>query len=441
MTKTIPSRSNSFTTTVAGDTIVTLPLLATDSNYINGFIEIRLNGNVYMNLYRGGDYSIYSFNAVVGDSIDADKAAMQMMILNKIVFGYTKFKINDNRLFSNATEPYSTHGGRIFTLNDSLPSSNNLGVILCQQCYSWICSICYGLQSDCPQGGYGVRCVTDLCDGPEPGDGPGGGGGGPTGGGGDPSPTFPCPSSQNRGLPPPTCGPTPFPQPIVPIPDEIAAPCDPFITIMQSNAAFLSKMDELNLINGNTQMEKGYKIGDFNAGISSYIDISGNLNEKFINVSLVGGELVSGLMHTHYNGLAPMFSPEDVTTFARYFLNGNARDPKNLFFTLNTSNGNSYLLKVSDTAKFRIFANKIAGDSIKYSSFLDKYNRIFSNPPTNFEIEFLKMMKDENVNKGFEIYTGDAMHEWRRMSLTGSPNAAPGAPNAYAVYLKKCFDL
>jgi hypothetical protein len=213
--------SNSFASGIVeeGDTLVIIPLVSADSSYVNGFISAKLSGDVTLDLYRGGDYSIYSLNDVPTDSINADKAALQIMALNKIVFGHTQFLVNDNRLFSNFNQYDATLPSRKFTLIDSVATQNLNTIYMCDEyCMSWQCSICHGNDPDCPFGGSGSICWETCFEMPDGGGIPGGdtgGGGGGTGSGGT---NYPCPSAQGRGIAAPCCNCTPTPPPIIIIP-------------------------------------------------------------------------------------------------------------------------------------------------------------------------------------------------------------------------------
>lgn len=225
----------------AGDTVVIIPFVLQDSNTVSGFITAKLNGTVQLNWYRASDYNLYSFNNVQPDSISADKAALQLMVLNNYVFGYTRFLVQDNRLFSNsssATAP-TAHNARIFTLTDSIGLINRSAILMCTTCTYWVCSICHGLDPNCPLGGSGLNCYEHFCVGGFP---PGGGGVyvPPTGGGGGGASEFPCASRQQSRVPPPgACTPGQTPGPVIPLPEEPAE--DPCVTAQ--NAA--KRMDTL----------------------------------------------------------------------------------------------------------------------------------------------------------------------------------------------------
>ncbi len=229
------------------DTLIIIPLVNQDSTYVNGFISAKLNANVELSFYRGGDYSIYSFDNVPSDSINADKAVLQIMRLNQIVFGYSQFIVNDNRLFSNSSVRNIELPNRKFTLIDSISNINGIVTIMeCEQtCVQWVCAIClnhYPQNVDCPIGGGGEICGAEICYETTEPPSPGGGGGTNTGGNPNGNP-YPCPTTQARGIPGPCCGCVVIPPiiPIPPIPPYVVYECNYTLT-----AADQLIIDELN---------------------------------------------------------------------------------------------------------------------------------------------------------------------------------------------------
>jgi hypothetical protein len=205
------------------DTIVTIPIVPADVAYVSGFVSAKLNGSVSLDLYRGSDYAIYSFNNVPADSLNADKAALQLMVLNNMVFGSATFRITDNRLFSSSSTYNPSLPYRIATLKDSVPGGGSGYLEMCGYiCVDWVCPICYGQDPDCPIGGHGTACgwIETGCAPP-----PTGGGGGGTGTGGGGGGSFPCAGSQAKSqAPADPCGGSATP-PVTPTPLPPVDPC------------------------------------------------------------------------------------------------------------------------------------------------------------------------------------------------------------------------
>lgn len=68
---------------------------------------------------------------------------------------------------------------------------------------------------------------------------------------------------------------------------------------------------------------------------------------------------VEGLLHSHFHGRNSIFSPQDVIFMAQIFLQGYAKDSNNLYIGMTGHNNiYPYLLKITNTARFRTFAKK-----------------------------------------------------------------------------------
>lgn len=87
------------TTTTSSDTILFVPLVLPNTAYVNSFLACRVNGDtVAIKLHRGRAYKSYGNNPNP-DSMSAKKLALEIMFLNKDVFGVDEFRIVDSTLF------------------------------------------------------------------------------------------------------------------------------------------------------------------------------------------------------------------------------------------------------------------------------------------------------------------------------------------------------
>jgi hypothetical protein len=186
---------NSVTNSVNGqtDTIIQIPLVLPNTNKVNGFIAAVINDSINYNLYIGKDYYKYSFNDVPEDSLNADKAAMQIMLLDKAVFGYTDFAINDNRLFSNQSNYNINAPQRIIKISNNNGNSGNIVPVCESVIIDWVVIECAFYQCT-------VTWINTIIICPNYGGGPSGGG---TTGGGSP---FPPPPPGGTGVPCYGCG-------------------------------------------------------------------------------------------------------------------------------------------------------------------------------------------------------------------------------------------
>jgi hypothetical protein len=304
------------------DTIVVIPIVADGNIVVLSFIRAKLDGGVSLEYLRCADYNAYSFNNVPSDSINANKAALQMMLLNNKVFGYTEFKINDKRLFHPSSDYSDTAGtGKRVKLG-----SNGNGAGLSELCLDIIVTTtsyhcppegstghCYGQCDHCTR-----YCSTESvttstsCAGWEPSGGSGGPtgptgpGGGPTGGGGGggstPPGDFPCASSQGRGIAVanPCGGGNPIPPvvPIVPEPDPVSPINDSIPNIL--SRACDRQMDSLY----NWGMHNGFKEQSFilvkkNGVIYPKNFRPGTTDQTSVNYFLEPDEVLLAYGHTH----------------------------------------------------------------------------------------------------------------------------------------------
>lgn len=396
------------------DTIVILPIVAENADYVNGFISVTLNGNITYNLYRGGDYDLYTFNNVPADSISAEKAAVQMVLLNHHVFGYTKFKVNDKRLFRNHfSSSFDTTGAEIeVEIHPPSAVTNALSYTECNEvCVYNVCTICG--EPSCPLS-FGIcweTCTTyEFPDG-------GGGGGTPSGGGGDPPPPppFPCPSSQSRGVPPPTCGPTPFPQPIVPIPTQPQpSPCSKVYALFQ-NAAIKAKYVQVRNERLDPQESAWSYTANGTGGYYSY-GLSGKL-EVNINYPPLP-TLSKGSVHCHNAGGFPIFSLVDIKENLCGLVGGILST--NACVGMVSPSGDTYILTVQDINDFATFADNLTNDIMEdrekeYELYIDKT----TSPGANMEKSFLEYL--EKYNSGLGVVKANAnFTEFTELKLVGN---------------------
>ncbi len=102
----------------AADTVVYIPLVAAKGNHVNAFIYARLNGSISLQLYRAGDYARYGYGSISTSTGNAERLALQMMLLDNLVFGHTRFRLLDDSLFRSAAPHHAniTRVGRILQI-------------------------------------------------------------------------------------------------------------------------------------------------------------------------------------------------------------------------------------------------------------------------------------------------------------------------------------
>ncbi len=267
--KTRPNNStanNSLSANIPGlsdysDTTIIIPLALDNEKHVNAFILAKVTDTVSMRLFRQGDYINFPFQTTTPLTVTtAENYALRMMQMDKDVFGHTEFEIKDKRLFNNGTDYRDT--GKISRTVDFVDNAGNSGggpVLnsMITQCVTitttTTTNYCPYQPNQCPDIYTGVLGPCDNCSQycasvssvsttqcfswEEGGETwpiiPSGGGGGI--GGTNPPP---CPMGaiiMNSAIPP-SCNPTPAPNPWPPIPsifdninNPIYAPDDPVI--------------------------------------------------------------------------------------------------------------------------------------------------------------------------------------------------------------------
>src|SRR5690606_8951115 len=75
------------------DTIVYIPLVLHDGNHVNAFLYVTLNGTISVSLYRANDFETYGFGAISDSTMNAEKLAVQFMLLDYNTFSHQEFDI------------------------------------------------------------------------------------------------------------------------------------------------------------------------------------------------------------------------------------------------------------------------------------------------------------------------------------------------------------
>ena len=90
------------------DTIIYIPLVLENANHVNAFIYAVLNDTVRLSLFRANDYSGYGFGTLQDSATNAEKIALQFMLLDFETFGHSDFKVLDDRLLKTHSLPTGT---------------------------------------------------------------------------------------------------------------------------------------------------------------------------------------------------------------------------------------------------------------------------------------------------------------------------------------------
>jgi hypothetical protein len=425
------------------DTLVIIPIVLKDSNTVNGYILAKINNGIRLCYGLAKDYKNYDFNNSA-TKLRANGYSALMMLLNKQTFNIDRFEITDSRLFTTLPSDSAT-GKKIVII--TTPTANTASVLTvttgtvcmttqgsgCLNCIVYHPEICYSTTIDIqiPDGGIGVTPTGD------------GGAGGASGGGEEIPHIYPCipnPNLVNNNVVPggslPECPPPTGGLGWLPTPISSVNPCDSFITSLQNDATFAAKFNELmhpNVLGDN--VEKGFVVQDRVNHI--YTPKTGYPNATGATIDYGVLSNISGLLHSHYNGTGEMFSPKDIISLAHSFIENEGSDLSNLFVGVTTNTG-PYLVKITDTAKFRRFANKIYGDSTKEKKFIKKYKDEFrysgAGAKNLNELGFVNMLSAENNNGGITLYRGNGgCNQWTALKIEYHFEGSP------TVGIQNCF--
>ena len=254
---------------------------------------------------------------------------------------------------------------------------------------------------------------------------PGDGGGGDSGGGGDP--TYPYPGG--GGSQPPE-----QPQ---------QNPCAK-LKAQTTNATFKSNITNLQGKTGDNY-ESGFRMGTGPGGIIQNQMLQNKPGTNRVDLKAFSNTVT--LMHSHYDGLYPMFSPGDIIFFNQWIVwaqNWNSiatNTPKiplnNLTFTLVTSNGNysfnfdgtstipfpNYTLQqleaLNNTYKYDYLNNAVTVGNISGEASYDM---------AKLEKEFLKFMNDKMNMDGLKLYKTTENGNTQINLVNGSRETVP-CPN------------
>ncbi|MFP3833027.1 hypothetical protein [Chryseobacterium sp. SIMBA_028] len=158
---------------------------------------------------------------------------------------------------------------------------------------------------------------------------------------------------------------------------------------------------------GNTT-ESGFRVGDPVSGQTGtqFQELSNKLGTQELDFKIFGSTY--GIMHSHYDTLISIFSPDDVNLFIQLLKNAKANGiPVNkVFVSVVTSNG-TYQLRGDniDPDKLTMYTPK------QIENLTEIYSRAMGNPNISREAlqkEFLKFMETSMKIEGAKVYEQDS---------------------------------
>ncbi|HAI84920.1 MAG TPA: hypothetical protein DCL43_14750, partial [Chitinophagaceae bacterium] len=444
ITSTIKARGSSI-----NDTIIFIPLVLENTQYVNAFILAKLNDSIQLNLYRSSDYVNHEFGTLQDTSNSAEKFALQFMLLDFETFGYSNFKVIDNRLFSNGNSSsikqkkvHIDHNNSITnargsikildyevcTTTKTLNCSSNAACCASEGVEPGTCSACEGVcwssNTICIKqtilvivddwGGGGIIPTTT-----------GGGGGG---GGSSTEPQQPCnptPSLDN-GLVPCLTGKEKgwIAEPIEIFPKNPCTVIDSLLKKSFFTPLYKSMRDSVT---------RNYEMGMFFKNpFEGRIDfgITRGPQDSLSIEYTIPAVTVDGFVHNHYNhpNRYSVFSGSDLYTLYHYFKSGKISDTKIFTFGLVTDS-TSYILMINDTTAFRRFGEKYLEENPDlFDGLILTYDITSSKPAVENEIQFLKILK-QFTNQSVSIFKGNSdFTEFKRIEYSYDSNTIKHFP-------------
>lgn len=202
-------------------------------------------------------------------------------------------------------------------------------------------------------------------------------------------------------------------------------PCEVIKPLGKSNKVKELMRDNLkNTVTGNK--EYGYLITETSNGNINYIELSGSENEASINVNV--DSPVDGILHSHYNGLLSIFSPDDILSLIKLNYLGLIKNNNTFLMGLVTGN-NQYFLTIDNPSKFNNFTNLYITNGqldITAQNALNLiYGSLYNINETNNSSENLKNFLNflNGNNTGLGLAEGDTNSEnWKKVSLDKNGN-------------------
>lgn len=351
------------------DTLIYIPLVRENDKRVNAFIYAKLNGSISLQLHRAKDYKSYKAGNIDAATDNAERLALQIMMLDKKVFGYSKFKLLDDKLFA-GSDNAKRSTPRVLKISNDEPSLAGRGFVPvavthcttteetlhCTNsglCASGVCDRCYL----CVTPGT-TNCVTTIHyyfvsnddDGPIPGGGDGGGGGGVNGGDTttgtmvcNPNPLLdnglpPCPKGNDTGWDPELTD--TFPN----------NPCETVDSLMK-----------IGLFKNTYQALRDSTVRNYERGVffvnpfsstPSLTNVYGLPNNLSIPTFPIINQ-VQGFVHNHYNdpNRLSVFSADDLDAMYQILKDGKITDTRTFTFGVVTDS-TSYILMITNPAGF-----------------------------------------------------------------------------------------
>jgi hypothetical protein len=393
------------------DTILLVPLVPDGSRRVHAVLELRLSTNMLLRIFGGDDHKNYPSGTLWASTASAERFAVEFMKIEHRVFGYRQFVIKADSLFQH----HPIMRGQFRKINIVPAAANSTALVLASaDCYE--VEIWYDPDGDADPGHNsgneyftGETYLEGNCGSSSGGGYPGGFGifsGGspvvvsgwttntPTTGSGPGWVNWP-PYHPPQGWTPSYVDDAPWPNPCM------------VIDTLLKNSTFKTLMGHL-YIKCTDRFETGFLIKNIHSPAPASSSVVGTPNTLSIDFST--NDTVDCILHNHYIDSASLsiFSSDDLFTIWDFFHGGQTQDPASFTMGLVTFR-TSYLLMITDTAKFRNFGNKFltnrADDRFINQWFYITYGISEKASISNNEYNFLRALT--GLNCGLTLIRGN----------------------------------
>jgi hypothetical protein len=387
----------------SSDTIIIIPVVLENTNLVNGFLQATLHDSINVQFHRRSSYEVYPFGHTQDSSLTAERYMVQMMLLDKAVFGDTLFKVVDSRLFLHAGfNTIANPADHFISINEI--SQNNLfeNAICVGSWEQYVCVICHLESCQYSHWYYWETCMD---------------GGGGTSSGSDPGQVG---NTGNPGQSNGSGGTIPVSNPSSP-----QNPCDS-VNAMAQNTTFRNLFQYLKS-QVPTKKENMYILPE-NDFLTTPTLYPGQEHEFEVWPTPTNEEYYycRGWIHNHWahqDSASLIFSSGDIATFARQLTDTATYhiDYKKFMIGVVCDSSAQYMLMVKDIDKFRLWAQFNSDDFVLSTRYTQKKLSTSYLPLSVAETEkrFLQLMS----TAGIELYKGsNDFKTWNTLSLATNGN-------------------
>ncbi|WP_326981199.1 hypothetical protein VUJ46_13095 [Chryseobacterium sp. MYb264] len=201
------------------------------------------------------------------------------------------------------------------------------------------------------------------------------------------------------------------------------------LKMQNADKNFKDKINDLKKKTENTS-ESGYRVGSPVSGSgqtgTQYQELSNKPGTSELDFKIFN--TTHGIMHSHYDGLVPIFSPGDINLFIQLLKNAQANNIplSDVFLSVITSSG---------VYQLRGDGINVANLSMFTGAQIDALNSIYVENIGNANISsvdlqkgFLKFMKEHMNISGAKLYETDGDGNSKQLTLNGNNLSTPNCP-------------